>query len=123
MARRLASAPARSASDERRQTAPIRTCVGCRSRVPVTGLLRVVAVDGVLTPDPRRRSPGRGAWLHPDPGCLSRAERRTAFPRTLRVPGPLDSGPVRQYVEQHVENTARPGIRPSHEDERQVDPS
>ncbi len=53
--------------------------------------MRVVVVDGVLTPDPRRRLPGRGAWLHPDPECLHRAERRSAFPRALRVPGKLDT--------------------------------
>ena len=37
---------------------PVRTCVGCRTRAPAGDLLRVVAVDGVLTPDPRRRLPG-----------------------------------------------------------------
>jgi predicted RNA-binding protein YlxR (DUF448 family) len=77
---------------------PIRTCVGCRTRVPADDLLRVVAVDGVLIPDPRRRLPGRGAWLHPVPECLTRAERRSAFPRALRVPGPLDAGRVRSHV-------------------------
>ncbi|MDQ2710390.1 MAG: YlxR family protein [Actinomycetota bacterium] len=77
----------------------VRTCVGCRSRSSVTGLLRVVSVHGVLTPDPGRRLPGRGAWLHPDPECLSRALRRGAFPRALRVPGPLAADDVRQYVQ------------------------
>jgi uncharacterized protein len=62
------------------------------------GLLRVVVVDGVLTPDPRHRLPGRGAWLHLDAECLDRAERRSAFPRALRVPGPLDPAPVRAHI-------------------------
>ena len=61
-------------------------------------LPRVVAVNGVLTPDPRRRLPGRGAWLHPVPECLHRAERRAAFPRALRVPGPLDVRLVRTRI-------------------------
>ena len=74
----------------RSATGPVRTCVGCRSRAAAGGLLRVVVVDGVVAPDPRRRLPGRGAWLHPAPECLDRAERRSAFPRALRVPGPLD---------------------------------
>ncbi len=62
-------------------------------------LLRVVVVNGVLTPDPRRRLPGRGAWLHPVPECLHRAERRSAFPRALRVPGPVDLRLVRTRIE------------------------
>jgi uncharacterized protein len=58
----------------------------------------VVVVAGVLAPDPRRRLPGRGAWLHLDPECLDRAERRSAFPRALRVPGPLDTAAVRAHI-------------------------
>ncbi|MDN5920066.1 MAG: YlxR family protein [Pseudonocardia sp.] len=58
-----------------------------------------MAVNGRLVPDPRRRLPGRGAWLHPHPGCLDRAERRTAFTRALRVPGPLDVGEVRARLQ------------------------
>ncbi|NMO89941.1 YlxR family protein [Actinomycetospora sp. TBRC 11914] len=77
---------------------PVRTCVGCRSRGPVSELLRVVAVDGACEPDPRRRKPGRGAWVHPATECLHRAERRSAFPRALRVPGPLDTGALRALL-------------------------
>jgi hypothetical protein len=73
-------------------------------------LLRVVvapAPSGTLTgqpecalvvPDPRRRAPGRGAWLHRDPRCVALAERRRAFARALRVVGALDPAPVREYV-------------------------
>ncbi|MFC5141412.1 YlxR family protein [Actinomycetospora rhizophila] len=71
---------------------PVRTCIGCRSRASASELLRVVAAGGIVDPDPRHRKPGRGAWVHPDPDCLHRAERRSAFPRALRVPGPLDTG-------------------------------
>jgi uncharacterized protein len=55
-------------------------------------------VDGAVVPDPRRRLPGRGAWLHPVPECLDRAERRSAFPRAFRAPGPLDTGRVRAHI-------------------------
>lgn len=81
-----------------RRADPIRTCVGCRTRTAVSGLLRVVAVDGILIPDPRRRQPGRGAWLHPDIGCLRLAERRRAFPRALRVAGTPDSAAVHTFL-------------------------
>jgi predicted RNA-binding protein YlxR (DUF448 family) len=67
-------------------------------------LLRVVAAGpgegNTVIPDPRRRAPGRGAWLHRDPGCVELAERRRAFGRALRVTGSLDPAPVREYVDQ-----------------------
>jgi predicted RNA-binding protein YlxR (DUF448 family) len=90
--------PSCAPGDRTSRSVPVRTCVGCRARSAATGLLRVVVVSGVLTPDPRRRLPGRGAWLHPDPECLLRAERRRAFPRALRVPGPLAVDEVRRYL-------------------------
>ncbi|HEV7212572.1 MAG TPA: YlxR family protein [Blastococcus sp.] len=76
--------------------------MGCRTRAPVSDLLRVVARSGVLLPDPRRRLPGRGASVHPTPECLHAAERRRAFARALRLPGgggaPVDAGPLRAHV-------------------------
>jgi uncharacterized protein len=100
----------------------IRTCIGCRQRATTAELLRVVVapdaigqaapgpvdVRGVVArsgpaalpvvPDPRHRAPGRGAWLHRDPGCVELAERRRAFARALRVSVALDPSPVREYV-------------------------
>ena len=78
---------------------PIRTCIGCRQRAAATELLRVVAgQDSTVVPDPRRRTSGRGAWLHPDQRCVELAERRRAYVRALRVSGPLDPTPVAEYV-------------------------
>jgi predicted RNA-binding protein YlxR (DUF448 family) len=77
---------------------PVRTCVGCRERAPKTTLLRVVVVDGQLVVDPAGRLPGRGAYVHPDPRCVDLAEKRRALPRALRVPGPLDHGPLREHL-------------------------
>ncbi len=94
--------------------------MGCRTRSPADGLLRVVAEAGEIVPDPRRRRPGRGAWLHPVPECLDRAERRSAFPRALRVPGPLDVGPVRRYLTVNAKGPGSAGVK-SHEE--RVDPS
>ncbi|WP_308729364.1 YlxR family protein [Actinopolyspora mortivallis] len=102
---RTRSAGARGGTHE-----PIRTCIGCRTRTWASDLLRVVAEDGSrAVPDPRRRRPGRGAWLHPDPACLRSAERRRAFSRALRVQGQLDSKTVQAYVEQvaHEQADAR----------------
>ncbi|MGZ4575884.1 MAG: YlxR family protein [Mycobacteriaceae bacterium] len=79
---------------------PERTCVGCRARASTTGLLRVVARGSCVTPDPQRRLAGRGAWLHPNGECLHAAERRRAFFRALKVPGPLDVSSVADYVAQ-----------------------
>ena len=96
--------------------------MGCRVRAPAAALLRVVVVDGELVPDPRRRSPGRGAWLHPDVGCLDAAERRRAFARALRVPGPLDVTPLRERLEWLI-RTTNPGVSQVSQDRKQVDPS
>jgi uncharacterized protein len=100
--------PARSRKD-----GPVRTCIGCRKRAAAAELLRVVVapapaepanratteVPGLLAvPDPRRHAPGRGAWLHCDPGCVALAERRRAFSRALRVRGHVDAAPVAEYV-------------------------
>jgi len=87
---------------------PVRTCVGCRARTGKSDLLRVVAVaDGTeaqrvrsLVLDRRDRLPGRGAYLHPDLRCLDLAERRRAFPRALRLTGPLDTSALRRWFEE-----------------------
>lgn len=86
---------------------PTRTCVGCRGTDSWSALLRVVVGrdeggKDALVPDPRRRLPGRGAWLHPKEECLDLAVRRKAFPRALRAAGPLDPGLVAAYVEHHL---------------------
>jgi predicted RNA-binding protein YlxR (DUF448 family) len=82
---------------------PIRTCIGCRERASTAELIRIVAVgDGtttVLAPDLRGGAPGRGAHLHPVPGCLDLAERRRAFVRALRLEGPVDTDLVRRVVQ------------------------
>ncbi|HKS48534.1 MAG TPA: YlxR family protein [Amycolatopsis sp.] len=103
---------------------PIRTCVGCRKRASAGELLRVVAMGGWLVVDERRRLPGRGAWLHPDPGCLARAERRRAFPRALRISGTLDGAGLRQQLDAAAARTMGGGPSPAQPERRkQVDPS
>lgn len=92
---------------------PVRTCVGCRRRANRSVLLRVVAVqvegELIATPDLRRSLPGRGAWLHPDSGCLEQAERRRAFGRALRVTTRIDVTPVARLIEQQARRHDSPG--------------
>jgi uncharacterized protein len=76
----------------------LRTCVGCRVRAAKSDLLRLVVVEGLVTPDPGGRLPGRGASIHPDLGCLEMAERRRAFPRAFRRAGPLDVSLLRSHL-------------------------
>ena len=102
----------------------MRTCVGCRARAEAGELLRVVLVDGDLALDLRRRAAGRGAWLHPEVSCLDKAERRRAFARALRVPGPLDTGSLRRDLEWLDHRVTGLGSSGAGLDERkQVDPS
>jgi len=88
---------------------PLRTCVGCRSTDLRSILLRtVIRTDAAGVPalvvDDDRCLPGRGAWLHPDPGCLELAERRRAFSRALRCAGALDVQAVRRHLERTDEH-------------------
>ncbi|MGE5292918.1 MAG: YlxR family protein [Micromonosporaceae bacterium] len=78
--------------------AALRTCVGCQLREVKSGLLRLVVAGDAIVPDPRGRLPGRGAYLHPDRKCLEQAERRRAFPRAFRRPGPFDVRPLADYL-------------------------
>lgn len=66
------------------KSAPIRTCVGCGARAPQADLVRLVASGRDLVLDPRRRLPGRGAWLHRDPACWGAFVQRRGAVRSLR---------------------------------------
>jgi predicted RNA-binding protein YlxR (DUF448 family) len=65
---------------------PVRTCVGCRRTGAKRELLRVVrAPDGSVAVDPTGKAPGRGAYVHPDPGCVDAATARGGLWRVLRA--------------------------------------
>lgn len=62
-----------------------RTCIGCHAVVAQTDLLRIVAdSDGIARPDPKRSSPGRGAWIHPRSECMEQAAQRSQFSRAFK---------------------------------------
>jgi predicted RNA-binding protein YlxR (DUF448 family) len=65
---------------------PVRTCLGCRRRDEQARLVRVVADGTAVAVDPRRRAPGRGAYVHPDAACVALAVKKRAFGRLLRAP-------------------------------------
>ena len=87
-----------AAAQAARGVLPVRTCVGCRERSAKTSLLRLVAAGDHLVPDPGARLPGRGAYLHRSQECLKLAQRRRAFVRALRTPGPLSAAQVSEYL-------------------------
>lgn len=64
---------------------PERTCLGCRSVLPKSALVRL-ALDGEgrLRADSSGRLGGRGAYICPDKGCLAAALKKNAFQRALR---------------------------------------
>lgn len=66
---------------------PIRTCVGCRRRAAKSTLIRIVRDGADLAVDVRQRAPGRGAYLHPETGCLDQAIKKRALGRALRTDG------------------------------------
>ncbi|WP_170944833.1 MULTISPECIES: YlxR family protein [Rhodococcus] len=95
---------------------PIRTCVGCRERVPAADLLRIVVREAgshefALVPDIRHSMSGRGAWLHYSRECLHNAERRRVFGRAFRISGNVESSAVTAVLEEHgplpAEDTTR----------------
>jgi predicted RNA-binding protein YlxR (DUF448 family) len=63
-----------------------RTCIGCRGTAAPTHLLRLVrGADGRPRPDPTAATAGRGAWVHPRPGCVTQAARQGGLARAFRA--------------------------------------
>jgi predicted RNA-binding protein YlxR (DUF448 family) len=64
-----------------------RLCVSTRQVKPVDQLLRfVVSPQGVLTPDLKRKLPGRGVWVTATRGAVDEAMRKRLFARSLKSP-------------------------------------
>lgn len=95
-----------------RQPIRMRTCIATRTRCSDSRMLRVVLKQDdaqregllrdervVVTPDPTRSLPGRGAWIIPTMDNLERARQRRAFERALRVSGQADTRQIGDYIE------------------------
>lgn len=97
--------------DPESPTGPVRTCIGCRGKVTKRELLRIVAGDGTVVPDPGGSAAGRGAHLHPTVACFELAVRKRVFSRALRYAGgsggALDLTQLEQYLARPVRDLPR----------------
>lgn len=70
-----------------------RTCIVTRAEAPVDALIRfVVAPDGAVVPDFRRRLPGRGMWVTARAECVATAEQKRLFARVHGGPVKVEPG-------------------------------
>jgi predicted RNA-binding protein YlxR (DUF448 family) len=64
-----------------------RTCIVTRAKLPPDELLRfVLAPDGQVVPDLKRKLPGRGVWVQATSTGVAEAVRRKAFARGFKEP-------------------------------------
>jgi predicted RNA-binding protein YlxR (DUF448 family) len=91
-----------------------RTCVVTRTVKPVDELIRfVVAPDGAVTPDLKRRLPGRGVWVTATRTAVDDAVRRKGFARGFKreVRAAADLG---AQVERQLERAALDALGIAH---------
>ena len=70
---------------------PQRQCMGCRERKAKRELIRVVrGTDGNVSLDFSGKLNGRGAYICPDPACLTKAQKAKSLERSLEVPIPQE---------------------------------
>ncbi|CAO0820112.1 YlxR family protein [Desulfarculales bacterium] len=60
---------------------PWRTCRACGAKKPQAQLLCLALIDGRVEPDPRRRLPGRGAYICRSQDCARRLVAKRARQR------------------------------------------
>jgi len=99
-----------ASGEDDEETGPERTCIVTRTKLPADQLLRFVrAPGGVVTPDLKRKLPGRGVWLIPTRSVLEMALKKRAFQKAFRtdVKG-LEALP--DLVERLFEHSARDAI-------------
>ena len=73
-------------SDASEESGPERTCAATGWKGPPEAMLRfALSGDGVVTPDIRRRLPGRGVWIRLDAATVRQAAVRQVFARAFRA--------------------------------------
>lgn len=65
---------------------PVRTCAGCGRKAAQDQLWRLAVTEEEVRVDPRRRLPGRGAYVHPRLDCARRLVADRGRDRRFRRP-------------------------------------
>jgi predicted RNA-binding protein YlxR (DUF448 family) len=79
-----------------------RTCIACRKKNTWdkqsldSTLVRVVRQGLALTPDPDRKAPGRGAWVHKE--CVTQAIERKSFKAAFKTAENLDHSLLQAFI-------------------------
>jgi predicted RNA-binding protein YlxR (DUF448 family) len=75
-------------------------CLGCRRVASKGAFIRLVADGGSIRTDPTEHAPGRGAYLHPDAGCIRDAFKGRRVAGALRVSlGQAEAARLRREIE------------------------
>ena len=69
----------------KKNSVPMRRCVGCMESKPKSELIRVAFYEGKISLDETGRAKGRGAYLCRNPECFDKAEKRKAFNRAFQT--------------------------------------
>ena len=88
---------------------PARQCIGCMTIRPKKQLVRVVlAPSGEISIVPVGKKPGRGAYLCPNPDCLTKAKKKKALERCFEQPVPAE---VYEALEAQLTEAAKEAAR------------
>ncbi len=87
-----------------------RTCVVCRSKGAKSSLARLVLSGNALVWDTEHALPGRGAYVHMKPECLSKMTQPARWERALRAPSEaVEVASLRKVAAELMESACRPG--------------
>jgi uncharacterized protein len=85
----------------RKNEPPERTCIVTRQQKPATAMIRfVIAPDGEVVADLRRRLPGRGVWVTAKSDLVAAAEKKHLFQRGFGEPVKVAPGLAGRVADQ-----------------------